>query len=164
MNSLYNHPKVKAHVSFTKGEGFGRPLLEASVTGKPIIVSKHSGHMDFLEHVIWIPGTLTNIHPSAQWKGVLNEGTKWFTCEYPMAGGLIRDVYENYKNYTDLGKRQAYKSKTEFNLDKMAEKLLEYLDIAASKIPKKVELKLPKLKKIELPKLETVTEEVKDGK
>jgi len=28
MNELYNHPKVKAMVSFTKGEGFGRPLLE----------------------------------------------------------------------------------------------------------------------------------------
>ena len=28
MNQLYNHPKVKVHVSFTHGEGFGRPLLE----------------------------------------------------------------------------------------------------------------------------------------
>ena len=27
MNQLYNHPKVN-HVSFTHGEGFGRPLLE----------------------------------------------------------------------------------------------------------------------------------------
>ena len=29
INELYNHPKVKAHVTFTHGEGFGRPLLEA---------------------------------------------------------------------------------------------------------------------------------------
>ena len=28
INELYNHPKVKAMVSFTKGEGYGRPLLE----------------------------------------------------------------------------------------------------------------------------------------
>ena len=28
MNQLYNHPKVKAHLTFTHGEGFGRPLLE----------------------------------------------------------------------------------------------------------------------------------------
>ena len=39
MNKLYNHPKVKAMVSLTKGEGFGRPLLEFSLTGKPIIAS-----------------------------------------------------------------------------------------------------------------------------
>jgi glycosyltransferase involved in cell wall biosynthesis len=28
INCMYNHPKVKAMVSLTKGEGFGRPLLE----------------------------------------------------------------------------------------------------------------------------------------
>jgi ligand-binding sensor protein len=48
MNELYNHPKVKAHVTFTHGEGFGRPLLEASLTGKPVIYSAWSGHLDFL--------------------------------------------------------------------------------------------------------------------
>ena len=37
VNQLYNHPKVKAMVSFTKGEGFGRPLLEFSLVKKPII-------------------------------------------------------------------------------------------------------------------------------
>ena len=31
MNQLYNHPKVKAHISLTHGEGFGRPLLEATI-------------------------------------------------------------------------------------------------------------------------------------
>ena len=37
VNELYNHPKVKAHVTFTHGEGFGRPLLEASLSEKPVI-------------------------------------------------------------------------------------------------------------------------------
>jgi hypothetical protein len=37
MNQLYNHPKVKAHLTFTHGEGFGRPLLEATLSGKPMI-------------------------------------------------------------------------------------------------------------------------------
>ena len=44
MNELYNHPKVKAHISFTHGEGFGRPLLEASLTGKPVIFPAWSGY------------------------------------------------------------------------------------------------------------------------
>ncbi len=30
--------KVKAFVNFTKGEGFGRPLLEQAITGKPVYV------------------------------------------------------------------------------------------------------------------------------
>ena len=49
MNHLYNHPKVKAMVNLTKGEGFGRPLLEFSLVKKPIIASNWSGHMDFLD-------------------------------------------------------------------------------------------------------------------
>ena len=47
MNEIYNHSKIKAMVSLTKGEGFGRPLLEFSLTKKPIMVSGWSGHMDF---------------------------------------------------------------------------------------------------------------------
>jgi glycosyltransferase involved in cell wall biosynthesis len=39
MNILYNHPKIKTFVTFTKGEGFGRPMLEFSMSGKPIIAS-----------------------------------------------------------------------------------------------------------------------------
>ena len=49
MNALYNHPKVKAMVSFTKAEGFGRPLLECATTGKPILAPHYSGQMDFLK-------------------------------------------------------------------------------------------------------------------
>ena len=34
------HKKVKLWLSLTKGEGFGRPLLEFSLTKKPIISTK----------------------------------------------------------------------------------------------------------------------------
>jgi hypothetical protein len=59
MNQLINHPKVKAMVSFTKGEGFGRPLLEFTATGKPIAASGWSGQIDFLspENSFLIGGT-----------------------------------------------------------------------------------------------------------
>ena len=48
MNKLYNHPNIKAFVSLTHGEGFGRPLLEATMTGLPVIASNWSGQLDFL--------------------------------------------------------------------------------------------------------------------
>ena len=58
MNFLYNHPKVKAMLSFTKGEGFGRPLLEFTLSQKPLLASGWSGHLDFLdpEFANLIPG------------------------------------------------------------------------------------------------------------
>ena len=47
LNYLYNHPKVKSMISLTHGEGFGRPLLEATMTGLPLITTAWSGHLDF---------------------------------------------------------------------------------------------------------------------
>ena len=67
INSLYNHPKVKAMVSLTKGEGYGRPLAEFGTSEKPIIASGWSGHVDFLKPdcSILLPGKLTDVHASA---------------------------------------------------------------------------------------------------
>jgi len=152
VNELYNHPKVKAHVSFTKGEGFGRPLLEASISGKPVIAPNWSGHIDFLdkEMSILLPGQLTQLHPSAVVQDMLLAESSWFTINYDIASSTLEEVYKNYKKYVDGAKRQSYRSRTEFSLDKMSEKILSILD---SKVPKPVEFKLPQLKKIELPKI-----------
>jgi glycosyltransferase involved in cell wall biosynthesis len=151
VNMLYNHPKVKAHITFTKGEGFGRPLLEASISAKPVIAPNWSGHIDFLHNdfSVLLPGKVTQLHPSAVVQNMLLPESSWFTVDYKVASDKIREVYKNYKNYVDGAKRQAYRSRTEFTLDKMGEKLIELID---NKIPKPVQLKLPQLKKIELPK------------
>jgi len=155
INELYNHSKVKAHVSFTKGEGFGRPLLEASISQKPVIASNYSGHLDFLdsELSILLPGEIKQIHPSAAVQDMLIPESGWFTVDYKKASEIFEDVYKNYKKYVDRAKKQSYRSRTEFSLEKMSEKLVGILD---EKIPKPVELKLPQLKKIELPKLKKV--------
>jgi len=158
MNQLYNHSKIKAMVSFTKGEGFGRPLLEFTQTKKPVIAPNWSGQLDFLnpEFTSLIPGTLTNIHPSAQVKDMLIDGSQWFTVDYGFAGGVLRDYFENYKKYQDNGKRLAHYCKTNFSFEKMQEKLDTILTTNVPEFPKQVQLKLPQLKKIELPKLKKV--------
>ena len=55
-------------VNITKGEGFGRPLLEFTQTKKPIITTGWSGHIDFLkpDMSVLLPGTLGDIHPSVR--------------------------------------------------------------------------------------------------
>lgn len=155
VNELYNHPKVKAHVSFTKGEGYGRPLLEASISQKPVIAPAYSGHLDFLDKdmSILLPGQLTQIHPSAVVQNMLIPESSWFTVDYKKAADVLEDIFKNSKKYSEGAKRQSYRSRTEFSLEKMGEKLIELID---NKIPKPVELKLPQLKKIELPKLKKV--------
>ena len=152
INELYNHPKVKAFVSFTKGEGFGRPLLEASLMQKPVIASGWSGHIDFLDKDMsyLLPGTLKPIHQSAVVPEMLVAESQWFTVDYKKGSEILVDIYKNYKKYIDGAKKQSYRSRTEFNLDKMSEKLISMLE---SKIPVQVQLKMPSLKKIELPKM-----------
>ena len=154
INELYNHPKIKAFVSFTKGEGYGRPLLEFTTSQKPVIAPNWSGHVDFLSELsTLLPGMLTPIHPSAVIQNMILPESAWFTVNDKEASKTLEDVFKNYKKYTDKAKRQAHHSKTEFSLEKMSEKLLTILD---SKVPKPVQLKLPQLKKIELPKLKKI--------
>ncbi len=157
MNELYNHPKVKAMVSLTKGEGFGRPLLEFTLVKKPLITTSWSGQMDFLspEFTNLIGGQLTNVHPSAANQFLLKE-SQWLSPDHSQIGFYLKDVFENYKNYTDKAKRQAFKSKNEFNWDKMKEKLDNIFSKYVPEFPKQVELKLPQVKKIELPKLQKI--------
>jgi glycosyltransferase involved in cell wall biosynthesis len=150
INCLYNHPKVKAMISLTKGEGFGRPLLEFSVIGKPIIASGWSGHIDFLspEFAGLVGGTLTNVHISAHVPNMLLQESQWFKPDDNQTGHALTDVFVNYKNYTEKAKRLAYKNKQNFSFDKMTEKLDELLKTYIPEFPKQVEIKLPKLKKI----------------
>jgi len=157
MNELYNHSKVKAMVCLTKGEGFGRPLLEFTLTKKPLITTGWSGQLDFLnpEFTNLIGGSLTNVHASAANQWLLPE-SQWMAPDHGQIGHYLKDVFENYKNYTEKAKRQAYKSKNEFSWDKMKEKIDNLLIQYIPEFPKEIELTLPKLKKIELPKLQKI--------
>jgi len=157
MNEIYNHSKVKAMINLTKGEGFGRPLLEFSLTNKPLITTNWSGHTDYLnpEFVTLLPGILTKVHPSAA-NNMLLADAEWFSVDHGNVGHYLKDVFENYKNYTDNAKRQGFQSRTKFSFEAMKAKLDEVFTNKIPEFPKQVQLQLPKLKKIELPKLKPV--------
>tara|TARA_R110002020_G_scaffold17760_6_gene61964 strand:+ start:772 stop:2088 length:1317 start_codon:yes stop_codon:yes gene_type:complete len=158
MNILNNDPKVKSFISFTKGEGFGRPLLEGAITGKPVIVSNWSGHVDFIkpEYNILIGGELKKVHPSAANKWLLKE-SQWFNIKTDVAGRAMKDVFKHYKKYWENSRKQTQYLKDNFSFDKMVEKLNKLLPSKVESSPQHVGLKLPKLKKLEkkqeLPKL-----------
>ena len=158
MNHLYNHPKVKAMINLTKGEGFGRPLLEFSLVKKPIIASNWSGHMDFLnpEFIVAINGELKNVHPSAA-NQFLIQDAQWFAPNHNEVGFYLKDVFDHYKKYADTSKRQTYRSKTMFSFDEMKKLIGSYLEQYVPEFPKQVQVKLPSLNKINIPKKPIVT-------
>jgi glycosyltransferase involved in cell wall biosynthesis len=151
VNHLYNHPKIKAMINLTKGEGFGRPLLEFTQSKKPVIASNWSGHLDFLnpELASLVPGELRPVHESAVQDRLILKDAKWFNFDVTFAGLLMKDYVNNYKPYQTKGKRLGFYCKENFSYEKMTEKLLKIIDDNA---PKKVEIKLPNIKKISLPK------------
>ena len=151
INHLYNHPKVKAMITLTKGEGFGRPLLEFTQSKKPVIASNWSGHLDFLnkEFASLIPGEVKQVHESVVQDRLIIKESKWFSPDINFTSLLMKDYVNSYKGYQVKGKRLGHYCKTNFSFEKMQEKIEEIMDKNA---PKKVEIKLPNIKKISLPK------------
>ena len=153
INEIYAHPKIKAFVLFTKGEGFGRPLLEFSLHAKPIITTTFGGQIDFLEkdYNIFVGGTLEKIHQSAVVKNIFHPESMWLNVNTSDASFALKEIFDNYKKYLEPAKRQAYKSKTQFSFDKMTEKFKNILDNNLPKFSQPVTIKLPTLKKVEIP-------------
>jgi|TARA_R110000822_G_scaffold1616_4_gene7573 glycosyltransferase involved in cell wall biosynthesis len=154
MNEVYNHPKVKTMVCLTRGEGFGRPLLEFSLIGKPIITTGWSGHTDFLNEgdIGYVGGELEELHPSSQVKDMLLKESKWFKPNLGDVKYLFNDTFKNHGDWVIKAKRQVKISKDRFSYDAMSKKINEIFDVTLPILPKKMELKLPGMDKIKMPK------------
>jgi glycosyltransferase involved in cell wall biosynthesis len=165
LNKINNDPKVKAFISFTKGEGFGRPLLEQAITGKPVITTNWSGHVDFIrpEYNVLLGGELKNIHKSAanEW---LIEQAQWFNVNTEVASAAMKSIYKNYKKYIERSRKQTKYLSDNFSQSQMTKALKTYMD--KINIVVNNPLQLPKLKKLngdqsppklQLPKLKKLT-------
>ena len=150
MNSLYNHPKVKVHISLTKGEGFGRPLLEATQSAKPIIASNWSGHLDFLEKdkCILLPGELKNVDASAVWENVIIPESQWFNVNPDAAGSAMLFAFKKYDNLILPAKQLAKSARDRFNYNVIKDKTKDLLEKYVPKMAVQAPIALPKLNKI----------------
>jgi len=148
MNNLYNHPKVKCMISITKGEGFGRPLLEFTMTGKPVIASNWSGHKDFLpmDKAIMVGGSLTEVHESSINEFII-KGSKWFTANYNEVIEVMKIVEKDYDNFLERSETLRKENLSKFTLNKMKEKLIEILTPYINQ-PFENKIVLPKLTKV----------------
>ena len=152
MNALYNHPKIKAHVSFTHGEGFGMPLLEATLSGKPLLASNWSGHLDFLDsklcklldgEIKQLPGECVN-----EW---LIKESAWFNVDYNKASDTMKNCFYFYGTYLEKAEELRKRNVEMFSESAMDKKFWEILDKNVPLFPAEQKLILPKLKKITPP-------------
>ena len=167
MNDLYNHPKIKCMVSFTHGEGFGRPLLEASMVGLPIIAPAWSGHIDFLNpnYALLLKGSLEQVPASAVWEDIIIPESKWFVIDEHSAYSALKFAFENKIEIKEKAKRLMRDNRKKYTLNNMTELLNEVVDKHVKHLDGPTQLNLPKLKKvgeneppkIKLPKLKKIT-------
>jgi hypothetical protein len=150
MNTLYHHDKIKSFISFTKGEGYGRPIAEFMTTGKPIMVPKWSGHLDFIESDVnvLLEGELKEVHDSAIWETVINKGSSWFNVDYTKASEKMKDVFSKYNIFLKKSKLALISMKTKWSYNKMHDRFESIMNTNVPKFAVKSEIKLPKLNKI----------------
>tara|TARA_Y100000592_G_scaffold14601_1_gene20993 strand:+ start:5073 stop:6383 length:1311 start_codon:yes stop_codon:yes gene_type:complete len=150
MSTLYNHPKIGVFITCTHGEGFGRPMLEASCCDLPVIASKWSGHMDFLtdSESMLIDGFLKEVPKSVLWENIIVEPSKWFDVNEADVVRKIRTFHKKRKLIQKKAVRLGKKNRREFSLKAMADKFNKIIDDLLKEIPEPVSLKLPKLKKV----------------
>ena len=168
MSTLYNHPKIAAFITCTHGEGFGRPMLEASCCDLPVIATKWSGHLDFLSdsESMLIDGFLKEVPKSALWKHIIVKPSKWFSVNEADVVRKIRTFHKKRKLIQKKASRLGKRNRREFSLKAMATEFNKIMDELLKGIPQQVGLKLPKLKKVnkdnptkslKLPKLKKAT-------
>jgi len=143
MAGLYTHPKIKALVSTTHGEGFGLPMFEAAYYGLPIIATDWSGHLDFLykstkhkngkekfKHMFSkLSYTLKHVEKESVWDGVIQSDSMW---AYPEEGSVkmaLEDVYKDHGRFKKRSKELQKWVCEEFNEEKQLNKILEKLDL-----------------------------------
>lgn len=95
--SLLVSPKVKAMVSFTRGEGFGLPLVDAAAAGLPVIATSWSGHTEFLGLGKYskVSYDLVAVPHEKLGKEIFAEGSKWAMPQEEDAKKRMRKMFES---------------------------------------------------------------------
>ena len=138
LNSLYTHPKIKAIISTTHGEGYGLPLFEAAYNGLPVVAPGWSGHLDFLYAPTKLKGGKTKKKPlfarvdyvlapvpkEAVWKDIIHEGTMWCYPNKVDFKKKIRGVFNNHGMYLSWAKKLRNHILKEFSEEKILKEML----------------------------------------
>ena len=122
MHQLYRHPKIKAFMTTSHGEGFGLPMFEAAYEGLPVVAPDWSGYLDFLYMPVVdkkgktkskakfakVEYSMRPISKNVVWDGVLQEGSMWAYSDQGSFKMRLREIYKDYgrfkKQATELQK------------------------------------------------------------
>src|SRR3954447_5116129 len=86
-----------AFVMASRGEGWGRPYMEAMAMGLPTIGSRWSGNLAFMDDDnSWlVDGVVVPVAPDAQRPTPLYNGHRWFEPDHDALVAVLREVARN---------------------------------------------------------------------
>ncbi len=154
---LYQHPKIKAIVSTSHGEGWGLPLYRAACCALPIISPEWSGLLDFVSvthkkrdkkkdktievtepFMACISYTLRPVQKEAVWKDIIEPDALWCYPEGADYRRALRDVRKNYTFYASQARRLQADVLPKFALDKQLDEM--YHAVVSNRDVEKVQL------------------------
>lgn len=145
MSEVYNDPRVKAMVTLTKGEGFGRPVVEFASVGKPVLASAWSGYRDVLpgKGQFFVGGQMKQVDSSAVQEHIILPQASWFNVDANQASAGLLDIYNNYDVWKIKAEKDGREIRSKYSLDAMGAKILDEIvkpvEEALSKMPKEPE-------------------------
>jgi hypothetical protein len=137
LTQLYTHPKIKAFVSLTSGEGWGRMIAESVACDLPVLTTGWSAPTDFLSPTTsaLFSYRLTEVPRSVVRQGIFELGMRWAMCEEKDAKKLMRRCYEKW----DIAKAKAVEAGAEFRKNFNKEKTYEPLSTYVEGITKNLQ-------------------------
>ena len=151
MRGLVTHPKIKAMISISHGEGFGLPLFEAAQEALPVITIDWSGQVDFLyapqkdkktkktkmrSHFVKVDFNMSHIQDNAVWEGVLQKESQWAFAKEGSYKMKLREMRNKYDLYKARAKKLAKYLKREKTESKQHEKFVESLSVYVADLEK----------------------------
>lgn len=163
LHGLYRHPKIKAFVTSTHGEGFGLPIFEAANEELPVIATNWSGHLDFLKGITKdgeekylfakIDYEIKPIQEHFVWQGVMEKGVGWAYPDVNSIKTRMREVMKDYPRFKSWAKKVSERNKVVFDKKTVYKKFISCVDE-----------QLSDSSKIELPKISILTSVFKGDK
>jgi glycosyltransferase involved in cell wall biosynthesis len=127
--SLYRHPKIKALVAPTRGEGFGLPILEAAASGLPVIATGWSAQTEFLGKgkYVKLDYRLEQIHQSRVDNQIWMENAKWANVKEEDFKHRVKKFVESPQMPQQWAKDLAVTLKKEYSYEAVAAQYTEAL-------------------------------------
>lgn len=154
MRGLYRHPKIKAFVTTTHGEGFGLPMFEAAIAGLPIAAPAWSSYVDFLyapkkdkktgktknrAHFAKIDFDLKPVQKEAVWDGVIQADSQWCWVKDHSVKSTMRDLVKNHTAHVSTAKKLSSHVLENFAEEKQLKKFSEIIGLFREKKVLKIE-------------------------